>query len=158
LAINDIARGKPVLIGPVAKGEGGFLLGPLYYYVVTPVYLLMGSSPLALPITSAILDVLAIVAILVLLPKMLGRWSSLALAFMWSISWFAIEAARISWNVALLQLWLIIFVYLLSERLSYLKALVFGLTLGLTWHIHPSIIPLSLIVTIFYLKNLGLNF
>lgn len=155
LAIGDIAKGKPVLIGPVAKGEGGFLLGPLYYYVVTPGFLVARGDPIALPITSALLDVLAIVVILVLLPAYFGRARTLLLAFMWAISWFAIESSRISWNVALLHVWLVSFIFFLLARLTPIKAAIFGFILGLTWHIHPSIIPLSLIITFFCIKSMG---
>lgn len=155
--ISSITSGKPVLIGPVAKGEGGFFLGPLYYYLVVPTYKLMGGSPVSLPITSAILDVLAIVLIIIFLRKSLGDFSTLVLAFVWCISWFAIEASRVSWNVALLQIWIVTFIYLIQAKLSSIKALFFGLVLGLTWHIHASLIPLSLLASIFFIRHLGLN-
>lgn len=154
LAVEQIARGNITLIGPVAKGEGGFFLGPLYYYLSVPGFVLSKGDPLSLPITSAILDALAIVAILVLFPKMWGRPQSIILALVWSFSWFAIEMSRISWNVALLQAWLVSFIYLLSSPLSSWKALLLGITLGLTWHIHAVIIPLSALISIMYLKKL----
>src|SRR5689334_22440473 len=100
-AIEGIARGKTTLIGPVAKGEGGFFLGPLYYYLATPAFILMHGNPRAPPITSMVVDMLAVVAILALLPSRLGRTQSVVLAILWSCSWFAIEMSRISWNVAL---------------------------------------------------------
>lgn len=156
-AISDIAGGKPVLIGPVAGGEGGFFLGPLYYYLVTPMYLVMGGSPVSLPITSSILDVASIVLVIILLRKSLGDPLTLTLSFVWAISWFAIEASRVSWNVSLLQLWIVLFIYLLQTKLSFIKALIFGLTLGLTWHIHASLIPLSLLTSIFFIRHLGLS-
>ncbi|MBP9669870.1 hypothetical protein KBD75_00535 [Candidatus Woesebacteria bacterium] len=157
LAVEQIVAGKPSLVGPVAKGEGGFLLGPLYYYLLVPGFLLTDGNPISLPVSSVLFDVLAIVAILALLPKIWGKPQAILLATAWSLSWFAIESSRVSWNVSLLQLWLVGLIYLLSRPLSISKALLLGLTLGLTWHIHAVLIPLSLLVTLFYLKPLKIS-
>lgn len=157
LAIAQIVEGKPTLIGPVAKGEGGFFLGPLYYYLSVPGFILSGGNLSSLPVTSVALDVLAIVAVLTLFPRVWGKHQSILLALAWSLSWFAIEMSHISWNVALLQVWLIYFIYLLSLPLSSWKALLFGLILGLTWHIHAVIIPLSLLVSMVCLKKLEIK-
>jgi hypothetical protein len=157
LAVEQITKGNLTLVGPVAKGDGGFLLAPLYYYLVTPGFLLSQGNPIALPITSAVLDVASIVLILALFPRIFGRWQTLALASLWSLSWFAIESSHISWNVALLQTWLVIFSYLLLTSVSRLKSLLLGLLLGLTWHIHAVIIPLSVLVFLIYLRRLKLS-
>ena len=157
LAIAQIVEGKPTLIGPVAKGEGGFFLGPLYYYLSVPGFVLSRGNPQSLPVTSVVLDVIAIVAILALFPRVWGKYQSILLALAWSLSWFAIEMSRISWNVALLQVWLISFIYLISLPLSSWKALLFGLILGITWHIHAVIIPLSLLIGVIYLKKLEIK-
>ena len=148
--ISAIVAGKATLIGPVAKGEGGFFLGPLYYYLATPAYLLMSGSPLALPLTSVIIDVITTVAILILLRKLIGDWSTLSLASIWALSWFTIEMSRISWNVSLVPLWSIIFIWLLSQKspLSIFKVGLLGFMVGLSWHIHAAIIPISLIILV----------
>ena len=158
LAVEQITKGKFTLVGPVAKGEGGFLLGPLYYYLSVPGFLLGEGNPISLPMTSVVLDILAIVAILVYFPKIWGKWQALILAFAWSLSWFAIESSRVSWNVAMLQVWLVTFMYLISSKLKSYNYLFLGLTLGITWHIHAVIIPLSLIIFTFYFKKLKPSF
>jgi hypothetical protein len=157
LAVEQIAKGKATLVGPVAKGDGGFLLGPLYYYLVVPGFSVSHGDPIALPITSAILDVISIVLILVLFPRIFGKWQTLTLASAWSLSWFAIESSHISWNVALLQSWLVTFIYLLLTGVTRLKSLLLGLLLGLTWHIHAVIIPLSILVFLVHLRRLKLT-
>ncbi len=157
LAVEQITKGNLTLVGPVAKGDGGFLLAPLYYYLVAPGFVVSHGDPIALPITSAVLDVISIVLILALLPRIFGRWQTLTLASAWSLSWFAIESSHISWNVALLQTWLITFTYLLLTGVTRLKSLLLGLLLGLTWHIHAVIIPLSILVFLIYLRRLKLT-
>lgn len=141
--IEAISRGKATLIGPVAKGEGGFFLGPLYYYLATPAFTASGGNPLSLPLTSVLLDVLAITAILMLLPRLWSRAGSFTLATIWTFSFFAIEMSKISWNVALLPLYSVLLIYFstISTRTNY-HNLLFGLILGLSWHIHASLIPL----------------
>jgi 4-amino-4-deoxy-L-arabinose transferase and related glycosyltransferases of PMT family len=148
VAVSSIASGKLTLIGPVAKGEGGFFLGPLYYYMSLPLYILMDQNPKALPLTSVLIDVLTIVAILTLFRRRLGDRATLVLAFLWSVSWFAIELSRISWNVALVPLWLVLMLYLLSNKynLSSWNTLILGVIAGLSWHIHASLIPLAIIM------------
>lgn len=155
VAISGIASGKATLIGPVAKGEGGFFLGPLYYYLATPAYLLMDGSPLALPLTSVVIDVLAIVAVLGLFRKIIGDHKSLALATIWSCSWFAIEMSRISWNVALVPIWSVLLLWFLTQKqtLSMVKVGLLGLLVGLSWHIHAALIPISLAVLLFTWKT-----
>lgn len=158
LAVEQITKGKFTLVGPVAKGEGGFLLGPLYYYLSVPGFLLGEGDPISLPMTSVILDTLAIIAVLVYFPKIWGKWQTLILGLSWSLSWFAIESSRVSWNVAMLQVWLVTFMYLLSSKLKSYNYLILGLILGLTWHIHAVIIPLSIIIFTIYFKKLKPSF
>lgn len=157
--ISLISAGKMTLIGPVAKGEGGFFLGPWYYYLATPAFILMHGNPRALPVTSITLDVLAIAAMLILLPKVLGRRQALFLAAVWSSSWFAIEMSRISWNVALIPLWSVIMLWLLSgnEKLSYIKVLLLGCMTGLTWHIHAALIPITPLIILLMWNKLHLR-
>lgn len=153
-AISSIAEGKITLIGPVAKGEGGFFLGPLYYYLATPAFKLTNGDPRALPLTSIAFDVITITAILFLLRKTLGDRSALILGFLWSVSWFAIEMSRISWNVALVPLWSVLMLWIFTRdgKLSVRFATLLGFIVGLSWHIHAALIPLSVFVLLCYPK------
>jgi hypothetical protein len=153
-AISSIAKGKITLIGPVAKGEGGFFLGPLYYYLVVPAYKLMNASPSSLPLTSILIDVITVAAILFLLRKTLGDRSTLIVGTLWSVSWFAIEMSRISWNVALVPLWsvLMLTVFTRGINLTVKSSVLLGLIVGLSWHIHAALIPLSVFILLCYPK------
>jgi len=157
LAVQQIIRGNFTLVGPVAKGEGGFLLGPLYYYLLVPGYLLSQGDPISLPITSAILDAMAIAMIIFLFSKIWGKWKALALASAWSLSFFAIEMSRISWNVALVQLWVVLLIYLLSTQFTNSKLLYLGILTGLSWHIHAVLIPLSIFIVLVYIRAFSLT-
>ncbi len=54
--VAKIATGKLPILGPVAKGEGGFYLGSLYYYLLYPAYYFMSGSLSSLPLISLSID------------------------------------------------------------------------------------------------------
>ncbi len=155
--VMKIASGKPTLIGPVAKGEGGFFLGPLYYYLLTPLYLLTGGSPISLPTTSVIIDSLTILLILGLGIYLKNISFGYIFALLYSVSPSVIDASRISWNVIMVPLWYIGMVYYLSKpKYSNLELLVIGILSGLTWHIHAAIIPLAPLLLLLRSRTLTL--
>ncbi len=155
--VAKIAAGKPTLIGPVAKGEGGFFLGPLYYYLVVPAYVLTHGHPLALPITSVILDLAALLALLALGFFLKNPRFGYLLAFFWAVSPAVIAAARISWNVALLPLWFFAYLWFLSRSSFSPRWLLFGGFLaGLSWHIHAALIPLAPVLLLARARALNL--
>ncbi len=153
LAVAKIASGNLTLVGPVAKGDGGFLLGPLYYYLVAPSYIATSGNPYSLPFTSIILDLSAVVAILVLLLKYLGGPTTLLAAFLWSTAFVSVETSIVSWNVAMVPLYTILFIAYLFKNNSFefKNSLIFGLLVGLAWHVHAALIPLTLIIASIYL-------
>lgn len=141
-----VEQRKPTLSGPVVGGDGGFLLGPLYYYVLTPAYIIMSGSPWALPATSILLDLLTILAIYYLARKAYDESTALIASTFWAVSWFAITSSFVSWNIALIPLFIsaIIYCALLFRNTSdpkWLYALTF-LT-GISLHIHPSVVPVA---------------
>lgn len=155
--VSKIASGKLTLIGPVARGEGGFFLGPLYYYLLTPLYLITGGSPTALPVTSVILDSLTIAVILVLGFYLKKASFGYILALFWAVSPSSIDASRISWNVVLVPLWFVATMYYLSkDKYSNFDLLVGGILASVTWHIHAALIPLAPILMLVCARSLSL--
>lgn len=155
--VMKIVSGKPTLIGPVARGEGGFFLGPLYYYLLTPFYILSGGGPIALPATSVMIDSLTIVAILGLGFFLKNVSFGYIFALLWAVSPSAVDASRISWNVILVPFWYIGMVYYLSKpKYSNLELLIVGVLTSLSWHIHAALIPLAPILLLFRSRSLSL--
>lgn len=159
-AVKQIAQGDLLVLGPIAKGVGGFYLGSLYYYLLYPAFFLMSGSLSALPLTSLMIDSLVVALIYLLLIKFLGSTKALVLALLWASSHFVINASHVSWNVALVPLWSLLTLYAFASALSrpsskYLYLL--GLLWGLSTHIHVAIIPLIPILTLFFIKRLSLS-
>lgn len=155
--VAKIASGKPTLIGPVAKGEGGFFLGPLYYYLLTPLYSVTGGNPISLPLTSVFIDTLTIAAIIGLGVFLKKPSFGYIFALLWAVSPSAIDSARISWNVILVPLWFIGLVYYLSKpKYSNIELFLVGVLSGFAWHIHAAIIPLAPILLLLRYRSLSL--
>lgn len=154
-----IAQGEYVPLGPVAKGQGGFYLGSLYYYLLFPAYTLMQGSLGSLPATSIFLDCLAVIAIVILLRGPLGLIPSTILALMWGFSWFLIDASRVSWNVSLIPLWSVLTLSLFSRLISSPSKLHFyllGLLAGISFHVHVATLPLIPILMIINYRHFRL--
>lgn len=154
--VQQIARGKYVILGPVAKGSGGFYLGSLYYYLLYPAYTLMHGSLYALPLISLTLDSFMVVCIYLLLHKSLGKKNALLISIVWVVSWLTIASSRVSWNVALVPIWSLLTTYSLfmvikNKSLSHFYFL--GFLFGLTIHIHVAVILLIPIFGLFYFRH-----
>ena len=155
--VAKIASGKPTLIGPVARGEGGFFLGPLYYYLLTPSFVVSGGDPIALPVTSVLLDILAI-GLILYLGKYLGnaRFGYL-FALIYALSPSMVDTSLVSWNVALLPLWVIVMLlFLIKPKYKSIDLLLGGLLLGSSWHIHAALIPLAPILLLARARSISL--
>jgi len=148
-AVSALAGGKLTLVGPVAKGDGGPHLGPLYYYLLLPGYLLTGGSPFAQPATSIVLDLITLVVVGLLTGRFFDRHRGLLIASFYAVSPLLVDSSRISWNVILVSLWVFLMLFALSRltHFNHPRALVtLGFLAGLAWHIHALLIPLSILL------------
>jgi len=85
--------GKLFLIGPVS-GLAGIFLGPLYYYLITPFYILGGGDPRFPAFFLALLSVLALPVIYVIGKQMESRLAGFLAVFIASFSYYLILAGR----------------------------------------------------------------
>lgn len=88
-------EGKLFLIGPIT-GLKGIFLGPFYYYLIAPFYLLGGGNPLYPAVFLAFLSVIAILMVYILGNSMHSRMAGL----------FAAIIAAFSFNIFLASRWL----------------------------------------------------
>ena len=153
-AVSSIAQGKFTLIGPVARGDGGFHLGPVYYYLLVPGYLATHGDPASLAVTAMVIDLFTILSVLLLLQRFTGKLVALAVGSIWAVSPFIVDWSRVSWNVVLLPLWTVFTLAawsaLVARKNWGLVAL--GALFGLAWHIHASLIPIIPVLAIFAIR------
>lgn len=142
-----ITTGKLPMLGPIVRGDaGGFYLGPLYYYLITPLYLFGQGNPLSLAVLSISADLLTIFLLYFLLRDK-GRWfGAVLVATLWTFSPLIINNSYTAWNVTLIPLW-VLAMLVLSTRLSHAFRFrdlwLFTLLASLTTNIHVSLFPLA---------------
>lgn len=157
-----VKTGTPLLLGPIVRGEaGGFYLGPLYYYLVTPLYYFSRGNPVSLAVLSIGLDALVVILLYYFLKTYLRRPTAWLMAMLWACSPFIINNSQTPWNVSLIPIWtllLIITLFKLHKKntFNYLVILVF--LASLTTNIHLSLVPVAAIfLAINYSKFIKLS-
>jgi hypothetical protein len=159
-----VKSGHVPLLGPIVRGDiGGFYLGPLYYYMVTPLYYFTNGNPLSLAIISIGMDLLVIFFLYAFLRKRLSMTATALAILIWACSPLIIRDSYTPWNVSLISLWTILFITMItrikeSGRFRYKFATMF--LASLTLNIHMSLIPvvaLTLLMNIQYFIKLNLK-
>ena len=133
------------LIGQVTSIDG-FFIGPLFYYLVALLYLITSLNPLSVVMISVGIGVLTIFSVYCLFKTFFNQSTAIIGALLTSVSlgivmydrWIVPTVPSILWSVWLLYLSLA----LLNKKLKALP--LFGLLVGLVWHIHIALLPLCL--------------
>jgi len=162
-AVSSMLKtGSAPLLGPIVRGEvGGFYLGPLYYYLITPLYISSNGNPLALAVVSIGADVLVIGFFYFFMLKLVGIYAALATSLIWAFSPLIITNAYTPWNVSLIPLWVLAYL-IYSSRLSgnshsFRDIWIFTLLSSLTTNIHLSLIPVvGVMLPLHFRRFLGL--
>ena len=137
-------KGKPFLIGPVT-GLPGIFLGPFYYYLIAPFYLIGNGNPVFPAIFLALFSTLAVVLIYYLGWKMHSRSTGLIAAIIASFSYYLVLSGRWLSNptpilltsmILLLAMWKII--ESLSDKSKFKSTqkwwMVIAATVGISLH------------------------
>lgn len=134
--VRDIVGGKPVLIGP-RTGIEGFFLGPLYFYLLVPFYLIFDGHPAGGAVMDAIFGILVIPAIYVLTKELFNRKVAYITAILACFSPLLVAYSRYSWNPHPLVFFSIIFYWAIlrvlkgEEKFIVLAFLAFSIGLQL---------------------------
>jgi 4-amino-4-deoxy-L-arabinose transferase-like glycosyltransferase len=84
---------KPFLIGPIT-GLAGIFLGPAYYYLIAPFYLVSSGNPIGPAIFLSFLSVCALLVMYILGTKMHSRRAGILAAFIGGFSYYIVLAGR----------------------------------------------------------------
>jgi 4-amino-4-deoxy-L-arabinose transferase-like glycosyltransferase len=145
---RDIIQGKWVLNGP-RTGVGHFHLGPLWYYLLVPFYLMTGLDPVAANYLNFIVNLFNFAAIYWVTKKILDDRAALFVTFFYATNRYLIELNRVAWNVspvtgvaALIFYCLYRIVY--DNKYKYIYLLSF--LSGIFFHLHFSVVFLPFII------------
>lgn len=146
--VKDIVYGKHFrLVGQLTSTEGIYI-GPLFYYLLSPFFLLTGMNPIAAVIFAAVLGVITVFSFYFVFKKLIGDWAGLIAALLQAILPLRVGFDR--WVVPTMtsNLWCIWFFYSLVKILKGdRKYLILGLFLsGLIWHVHLALAPLIILL------------
>ncbi len=138
--INQIVKNhKLTLIGPRVISDTGFFLGPYFYYLLAPFFLLTSSHPIALAIFVVIFNLIFFFAAFYAITKTFSMTHALFFLLMWSVNSYIILVEGTPWNPIFIPLGVILMWFILKkidkENKDYLWILL-GLTLGLFLNMH----------------------
>ncbi len=148
MAKNIIDDHNYPTVGMQAKGNTGFYIGPYYYYLITPFYLLTNLDPIASGVIAGITALLNFFLIYLLVRKILNEHVALIAVFINTFSFFVLASERTQWPVNFIApVSLIIFFSLFKTIIGNSKyILLLVAAIGFSLHIHFTSIFYFLIV------------
>lgn len=156
-----LAKGENVLIGPPLRGpylgSYEFRLGPAWYYILLPSYLLSGGDPIGPALTMAAIGTLTIIFIYWATTLIAGRMAGLIAASLYAISLPLIYYDRSFWvanPIPTVTAVFLIFLgyYYRTRRAVFLYLL--AITVGVGAQLHPIIFILVILMMLLHLTRL----
>lgn len=161
--IKDIVvNGHQRLIGQETSSQGVFI-GSLFYYMQIPFYWMSGMNPLGAVFLSIILGVFATYSIFYVLSKIDNEKVGLIGAFIYAVSALIVFTDREVAPTMPVVLWTVWYLYslFLVYQSKYLKGFIlWGLLIGLVWHLNLALIilaPLLLIAFLFSKRKIDVK-
>lgn len=151
--LRMIKKGKFVLIGPVTS-IGNMYLGPLYYYLALPWFLLFGLSPVGPSAMVAFLGVITVGFIWWVGREWFDKQVGLIAAFLYATSPVVIIYSRSSWNPNIMPFFALLTIYGIYQfwiKQRYWWIPIVGLALSFAIQSHYLGLILILVVSIFWL-------
>lgn len=162
--VKDILENKHLrLIGQETSNPGVFI-GPLFYYLLIPFYILSGMDPIGGIWFSVISGCLAIASFYFVFSKIFNKNVGLIAAFIYSVSSYTVFTDRevvptqpaMMWTV-----WYLYAVFLILKGRQKWGFLLAGILLGLIWHINLALgllVPLILVAWVFSREKLSVKY
>ncbi len=146
-------NGKPFLIGPIT-GLKGIFLGPFFYYLIAPFYLIGGGNPAYPAVFLAILSVCALCILYYLGWQMQNRVTGIIAAAIGAFSYYIIQAGRWLSNptpILLTSVLLLLALWKIATTKNERWWLLVTFLLGISMHFESA-------SAIFYIPMVGLFF
>jgi 4-amino-4-deoxy-L-arabinose transferase-like glycosyltransferase len=142
------------LVGQLTSVDGVFI-GPLYYYMIAFVYWIFGMNPLSSMVVTTTIGFISILAIYFLVKEFWGEKKALMAAFLMATSSGIALFQRWSVPTQPTILWSILFLYVILKSIKGDKKILYlyGLLLGLVYHIHIALIPILPLPMVAYLLS-----
>ncbi len=151
LVVYKILHGDLTLLGPTSS-VGGFFLGPIYYYFMTPFLWLFNYNPVGPAIMVALFGVATVWLIYKIGKEFFGASVGLIASGIYSISPLVVIYSRSSWNPNLMPFFSLLtlyFVYKALRKSSFKLFLLSGFIFGITIQLHYLALFLGVIISVY---------
>lgn len=137
-AAKKILVDKNLLLnGPVAKGNSGIYMGPLYYYLIAVFYFFTNLDPIASPIFQALLSIINFLVLFIVTKKLFGIKVAFVAGFINTFSNVVIGADRVQSIYYLIPAISYLIFYFLYKTISGYQKNILWLAVftGLSFHV-----------------------
>jgi len=110
LVVYQMLQGDITLLGPTAS-VGGFFLGPMYYYLMTPFLWLFGYDPVGPAVMVALMGVATVWLVYWITSQWFSTRAGIIAASLYAISPLVIAYSRSSWNPNPMPLFTLLFLW-----------------------------------------------
>ncbi len=138
LVAYNILHGHLTLLGPTSS-VGGFFLGPIYYYFMTPFLLLFNYNPVGPAVMVALFGIATVWLIYKFCSDLFNKKIGIIAASLYAVSPLVIAYSRSSWNPNLMPFFSLLCIYVLykaSKKESLRLYFLLGILLGITIQLH----------------------
>lgn len=146
--VKDIVVDKHLrLIGQLTSTEGVFI-GPFFYYVLSPFFLITNMDPIGVVFFIALIAAFGVWSIYFIFKNLIGFRIGIIAAFLLAVLPIWVGLDRWIVPTVTVNIWCLWYFYslanILAGRSKYLILSLF--LLGLIWHVHLALAPLALLV------------
>ena len=146
--VKDIVvNHHPRLIGQLTSADGIYI-GPLFYYILVPFFLLSRMDPVGAIIPITIVGMLTVFSYYWVFKKLFNPVIGLFAAFFYSVLLWTVQFDRHIYPSTFSNIWSIWYFYaiLALSRGNFSVFPILGLLIGLIWHIHIALAPTLLAI------------
>lgn len=150
--LRMVREGKFVLIGPVTS-IGNMYLGPLYYYLMLPFFILFQLSPIGPSVGVAVFSLLTILFLWYVVRVWFGELAALCASFFYAISPVVIHHSRSSWNPNVMPFFALLIVWGIWQfwqKRSFVWLIIMGIALAFAVQSHYLGILLLPLILLFW--------
>ena len=138
LIVYNILHGKLTLLGPTAS-VGGFFLGPIYYYLMTPFLWIFNYNPAGPAIMVALFGIATVWLVFKMGSEFFNQRVGIITASLYAIPPLVIAYSRSSWNPNVMPFFSLLTLFVSYKAFRKDKAwliILCGLLLGITMQLH----------------------
>jgi len=138
LVVYNILHGHPTLLGPTAS-VGGFFLGPIYYYFMTPFVSLFNYNPVGPAVMVALFGIATVWLVNFVAGKFFNKSVGLIASSLYAISPLVVAYSRSSWNPNPMPFFILLLLFCLYKGIDGKKwyfVFISGILFGIAMQLH----------------------